>query len=1741
MKKMSIERFLELKKWLAEVLEIFLEVEAGKEVEKEKLEKLEQEIEEVFNEIHTSDLSDIPAESYDGFIDLVFDFEGTGAKLDFNFINESYRDSVIRARGCEIFHFDFETIRFDEDSFDEEFIEQHKERFWGMSGETIYPKEVRTRYHLKRLTLEDVIQYNLVGKVEEDRLDWSVQEILKVLPVDVIKQIDVSLYQLVRFNFRQKQRELKIEKVSSMEEYELIMKAALIERFEEGYNSEEDYEKIALSSDARKYIPEYIIDFPPEEETKMRILRGSLSYIDIQENLSIFQGKKFMHFMTFRNKAITEEQIIYLFKMYPEFSSDILLFPNYIEKVAEKIDVQKTVEENAIEIKKIVRELYRGAYTTDDGKMALKRMYGVLEFSQDLKEYEAKRFQTILKYTTPEKIESYDIPYEILGNIDVIYAFERFGFETLMEFDKENGNPLTKNNYAVLINLYEHYIHYDGNNHNPRTNILSAKKYDWEKEDDYQRPFTKEEFEEAIIRIIKQGYGQNPEIDYRDFSAGFKARHPEMFLSEEAPAELQDLFYSRKLTVDILAEHEDWVKYVSQTDYSFGIKVNNLTVITDSMEYYYTSLVEYISHHYEREEGLRFLLKNREYIRFAGGLKRTDLSTCSIDIRGNKTSLEEIEESIKQIIRQNFFPNVENADLYMEEVVKFNPEFIEKIIIDTTLTTREEIRESIEIQILQKMKTGEIKYASYDFGKEFKEKYSEMFIDDNAPEELKEKFYTRYREDKVNLKKFGFEDLMNPEYRKFIIGKRIPNAFASLRNLLNEFSVEELIQFGEIDLEGLTLYGSNQENAVILKHAIQKFPNKIKEIISMPGLILYGPEEITEISFREYQNLLENNSLRNSVSQEDFRRDLFEQILGHMYGFLGFNEAKKMLETPEIDPESLQQVYEIDGRIKDLYEKKFEITGNIKILTILLNGFPGLLPGAEKLTSKSNLDLFKTLNRLIQEGYQGDIRSLLSQVLEANHQPDNTEEIENLVQKVISMNTEIKLEKLREFTSAKVETEILENTKTRKRIKEIYRAALKYSLNQSEKVDINLVREYLEKEFARIKENGEPFYSPHVTEHLEDLLRITEELNLDPEKSRIANQTLVDCLKEEAEKIGKRWIMKIVATINCPEKMTYEEAVSLDEAIYGKDSIFEVETKESVGLKDLTEEEKRRIYEILGNAQYAKMLTFNKAEIMFSGLTRPYSEEFRNFFLLHKEEFIAKPEFYTIFGKMHQKFERIIRDSGIRTRFEEGLFTLQDLVNEVNKNSYENVGKGEHELEYIARKAGLTQEQFVIAQRLYREMQKREAITIPPEEYKGKRFRGRIVRIDDPLHLAIGEITNCCQTIGLHDPGESSMIHSATEQNGSLFVVEEMDEYGKPLRIVAQSWTWRNGNRITFDNVEIPASVRAELEAVGGFDEIMEVYEQAALKMIQTDRRALDKLLQAGKITEAQYRSALIKDVAMGKGCDDLIIGLSNEMRRKHPDFSPIVTPLEINKRYTGASEKSLYTDSRGSIVLIAHNDEFDENDHTPQFLEVADIGIRYTKTRDIWRRNGSDIDEDKVEMIQALVQKTGRSQNSIFANAKFIQDIIYGLNPDGYLSQEINLDNYQIAMSSSGDWYIFSEETENGVIIHDSGIDTELPENATDRERINKKMALAEYTKEMLELIQISANNGKKIMLDIEREGKILMLNSLVENGEIELSEDGVITVLDIEKLRRRIEQLSSIMEEIREDRMVADVGEER
>ena len=1789
MNKMTIERFREIKSRTAELVKFF----EDENIPEDQEEEIEQEYERMLDEIHHSDLSDIPAEEYEGFYDLDFDFSDTKANLDFNIINESYRNSYspIRLKGTNITNFNFDTIPYDEDSFEESFVQENLQHFWGLSDNPQKPAEVRKRYYTKQLTIEDIIKYDLNPEELSNRIDYNARRILeKISDIEVLKQIDPAL--LEEFN----NMIYRVDStITSIEEFDTIMKGRFQEKFASRYLSEKEYDRYAFIPKVREYVPEYIIDFP-NDDMKSDFFGDHLEFSQIRENMDIFRNKRFVHrieqFGAYaQSDGLTEEKIFYLLDNFPEFADDILGNSPLFYSFATRLDPESTIEENTAKMKEFAKALINSDRLDASEKTSLGRMYSTLDFIHGLDDYSQKKYNTILRYTTVEKIDEYNIPREILGTSDVIYTFERFGFDTVMEFDRENGNVFSKDNYKLLKNMYEHYIHYGVNNHNPRTNIFTQQMDYDDPNYDYNRPYTRDEFEEMMIHIIRSGYQKKQEIDYRDFSEGFKTRHPEMFLPEEAPEELKENFYSRTLTLEMLSEHEDWIDYLKETDYTLGFDINTVEVDDGHNTYEYASIIEYVSHHYDKEAGLEFLLDYKNYFRFINNINIDSLEKA-ISIKSDIT-FEELERATISKIAQKVFSTrnsryetynyTEQEGLFIKLLVEYDPKYTEPINFCTNNLnlenmSEEDMREHIQNQIILGIKEGNVKYGPHVLPQELTDQIPEYFISDDAPEELKLKYYTDYT-DKRNYhssnSKFSFEDLLNPEYREFILGKRIPNAEQTLIFLQQQFPIEEIIKFAEIDIEALKVYSQNAENVSKLKETLNMYPDKfakeeilagyniteeeflkkieedpelqskynkakenyIRDIISMPGLVLFGTDELTREDIRNYRNLSENNDLKKYPS---YRRDLYEQILGHMYGFLGFDEAKRLLEPPEIEPEQLDEIYSIDASIKELYEKKFEITGNIKVLSTLFSKIPSILPGNEKITSKPTLNLFKSINKFIKEGYTGNIEELLINVLQENNQEVDTEKIQSLLKTVKEQHTEIKLENLREYTSRRIEESILENSKTRKKIKEIFSDAMKYSLLKSEKLDPALIREFLEKEFSKTKEDGTPYYSSHVSSHLEDLVNLSDELNRNPEMSAIANQTIVDAINEESQKIGNRWIMKIAQASNYPSKMTYEEAKKLDESIYGINSEFEVDTKETVGLKTLSEEEKEKLYSILSNVHYARTLTFNKAEIMFSALTKPYSEKFKKYFLEHKEKFIEDPECYSKFTKLHSRFDEIISKPEIRTRYDEGLFTIVDLINELNSNSFENVSPGEHELAYWARKAGYSQKNFEIAQKLFHETQKRESTTIPPEQHTTKKYRGRIVRIDDPLHYAIGEITNCCQTIGEGQPGETSMIHSATEKNGGLFVVEELDEKGLPIRIVAQSWVWRNGNRVTFDNVEIPSTILNEMRTTGGFDEIIEVYEGAAINMIETDRKTYDILLEKGKITKEEYRRMVIKDVVMGTGCDDLVKYLSPETKRKHSSISSVM-PLEKNKTYEGANSRVLYVDS-SSVISIAHNDEFEPNDHSVNTGEVSPIGVRYTKTRDIFRRTGKDIDIDKIDKIKKMVEGTDLESTSIFGdkNVRYLHDIISIIAPNRYYgtSNEIDADNIGISMSESGDWFILTEKKENGIVIHDSGLIKTLPENPTKRQIIDKKMALTEYTLEMLSMIEKSNEEGKKVLIDKEREGKNISLESLVESGEIEISEDGAITVLDSEKLEKRKQELSESLEIQRRDRITSDIG---
>ena len=114
---------------------------------------------------------------------------------------------------------------------------------------------------------------------------------------------------------------------------------------------------------------------------------------------------------------------------------------------------------------------------------------------------------------------------------------------------------------------------------------------------------------------------------------------------------------------------------------------------------------------------------------------------------------------------------------------------------------------------------------------------------------------------------------------------------------------------------------------------------------------------------------------------------------------------------------------------------------------------------------------------------------------------------------------------------------------------------------------------------------------------------------------------------------------------------------------------------------------------------------------------------------------------------------------------------------------------------------------------------------------------------------------DCCFEI--FDNAAMDVEHGMISKHGRIFAI--YDEVGG---LVAQSWVWRNGNVICFDNIEVPKKYydkynKSTKEAA---EEIFNIYKIAGEELIKEDQRYYKMLLDEGKITkETYYKYALHK------------------------------------------------------------------------------------------------------------------------------------------------------------------------------------------------------------------------------------------------------------------------------------------
>ncbi len=169
----------------------------------------------------------------------------------------------------------------------------------------------------------------------------------------------------------------------------------------------------------------------------------------------------------------------------------------------------------------------------------------------------------------------------------------------------------------------------------------------------------------------------------------------------------------------------------------------------------------------------------------------------------------------------------------------------------------------------------------------------------------------------------------------------------------------------------------------------------------------------------------------------------------------------------------------------------------------------------------------------------------------------------------------------------------------------------------------------------------------------------------------------------------------------------------------------------------------------------------------------------------------------------------------------------------------------EYKLEGPIHEIGLGKPQIVQkAREWYQIMRERQYSSIPKIQGNlDDEYTYEMLDLDDPLALAVGYITKCCFLIdGL---SKESLYYSISNKNGRTFIVRKNGE------LIAQSWAWRNGNVLCFDNVEARGNY--------SYDKLLETYQKASEELLEISDQTENETESLKVITYGTSESRMTK------------------------------------------------------------------------------------------------------------------------------------------------------------------------------------------------------------------------------------------------------------------------------------------
>lgn len=427
-----------------------------------------------------------------------------------------------------------------------------------------------------------------------------------------------------------------------------------------------------------------------------------------------------------------------------------------------------------------------------------------------------------------------------------------------------------------------------------------------------------------------------------------------------------------------------------------------------------------------------------------------------------------------------------------------------------------------------------------------------------------------------------------------------------------------------------------------------------------------------------------------------------------------------------------------------------------------------------------------------------------------------------------------------------------------------------------------------------------------------------------------------------------------------------------------------VDSKEERGL---LEQLAREYVEVKG------IMTPNKAHRVFDSLKKEYDADFAKFLLENIDDIVEDKNLTKRIANIQERFSEISAKNPARK------ITLDVALTHISDNVYPIIPGFEEGAEY-AKNYGYSLEKYNRAVEIWKEAKNREESAIP--RVQGKTEEGwtyEILRLDDPMGIFIGEITDCCQV--LDGAGQDSMRHSMGP--GRVLVIKNSEG-----QITGQGWVWEGKNPntherlICIDNIETPK----KRETYETSMQIKKVTELFAENLMQKDDELLKELAANGKMTPQQYKANKLGAVTLGLG---YLYGSLSEQFKENLS----VQDGDI------ALPDARYTDAKSQVYIKKRPVEISQNTKTEAFEKLA--------------LHRDELNQKQGTKISTMDMKTIRNmEESAFAdNPKMIR-----MNAAKTVNDLAQLYNYrpdEMGLVKGADWYMVYAETEDNLHVLDT------------------------------------------------------------------------------------------------------------